>query len=75
MSEDDVRSSNDGDDISYNVYSFDIRYQKNFESAQPIKVEIKFSEKNPAVIYGYALILSNRLVSTSSDGQRMFDLL
>ena len=40
ISEHDFRTSNDGSKIGYNLYVFDIRYQKNFESAQPIKVEI-----------------------------------
>ena len=60
--------------IAYNIYSSDIRYQKNFENAQPVKVEFKFSENLPAGIYGYALVLTNNLISMSSDGQRMFDL-
>ena len=46
ISEDDFRSSNEGNYIGYNIYAFDIRYQKNFENAQPVKVEFKFSEKN-----------------------------
>ena len=70
----DFKSSNDGNDIGYNIYAFDIRYQKNFENAQPVKVEFKFSENINAGIYGYALVLTNRLVSITSDGQRMFDL-
>ena len=74
ISEHDFRSSNDGNNIGYNVYAFDIRYQKNFESSQPIKVEVKFDGVVPAGIYGYALVLANRLISISSDGQRMFDL-
>ena len=74
ISEDDFRSSNNGNDIGYNIYAFDIRYQKNFENAQPVKVEFKFSENIAAGIYGYALVLTNRLVSITSDGQRMFDL-
>ena len=73
-SEHDFRSSNDGDNIGYNIYAFDIRYQKNFENSQPIKVEFKFDGVVPAGIYGYALVLTNRLVSISSDGQRMFVL-
>ena len=52
-----------------------MRYQKTLKSAQPIKVEFKFSEKVPAGIYGYALVSTNRLVSKSSDGQRLFDLI
>ena len=74
ISEDDFRSSNEGNNIGYNIYAFDIRYQKNFENAQPVKVEFKFSEYIPAWIYGHALVLTNRLASISSDGQRMFDL-
>ena len=74
ISEDDFRSSNEGNNIGYNIYAFDIRYQKNFENAQPVKVEFKFSENVVAGIYGYALVLTNKLISISSDGQRMFDL-
>ena len=74
ITEDDFRSSNEGNNIGYNIYDFDIRYQKNFENAQPVKVEFKFSENIPAGIYGYALVLTNKLISISSDGQRMFDL-
>ena len=74
ISDHDFKSSNDGNDIGYNIYAFDIRYQKNFENSQPVKVEFKFSENIAAGIYGYALILTNRLVSITSDGQRMFDL-
>ena len=72
ITEDDFRSCNEGNNIGYNIYAFDIRYQKNFETAQPVKVEFKFSENVPARIYG--LVLTNRLISISSDAQRMFDL-
>ena len=71
----DFRSSNNNNDIGYNLYVFDIRYQKNFENSQPIKVEFKFDGVIPAGIYGYALVLTNKLISMSSDGQRMFDLI
>ena len=74
ISEDDFRSFNEGNEIGYNIYAFDIRYQKNFENAQPVKVEINFSEIIPGGIFGYALILTNRLASITSDGQSMFDL-
>ena len=47
---------------------FDIRYQKNFENAQPVKVEFKFSENIAAGIYAYDLVLTNRIISISSDG-------
>ena len=52
ISEHDFRSSNDGNNIGYNIYAFDIRYQKNFESSQPIEVEFKFDGVVPAGIYG-----------------------
>ena len=69
ISDNDFRSSNDGNNIGYNLYVFDIRYHKNFKSAQPIKVEFEFDGVVPGGIYGYALVLTNRLVSISSDGQ------
>ena len=75
ISDNEFRSTNDGNNIGYNLYVFDIRYQKNFESAQPIKVEFKFNGVIPAGIYGYALVLTNKLISISSDGQRHFDLI
>ena len=50
ITEDDFRPSNEGNNIGYNIYAFNIRYQKNFENAQPVKVEFKFSENIPAGI-------------------------
>ena len=74
ITEDDFRSSNEGNNIGYNIYAFDIRYQKSFENAQPVKLEFIFPENIPAGIYGYALVLTNRLASITSEGQRKFDL-
>ena len=74
ISEDDFRSSNEGNNIGYKIYAFDIRYQKNFENAQPVKVEFIFSEIILGGISGYALVLTNKLASITSDGQRMSDL-
>ena len=74
ITEDDFRSSNEVNNMGYNIYAFDIRYQKNFENAQPVKVEFKFPENINVGIYGYALVLTNKLASISSDGQRHFDL-
>ena len=51
---------------------YDIK--KKFESSQPIKVEFNFDGVIPAGIYGYALVLTKRILSISSDGQRTFDL-
>ena len=74
ISDNDFRSSNDGNIIGYNLYVFDRRYQKNFESVQPMKVEFKFHGVVPASIYGYALVLTNKLIGISSDDQRHFDI-
>ena len=74
ITEDDFRLSNEVNSIGYNIYAFDIRYQKKIENAQPVKVEFKFSENIPAGTFVYALVLTNRLASITSDGQRMFDL-
>ena len=74
ISENGFRSSNDENDTGYNIYAFDIRYRKNFETVQPIKVEFKFDGVIPAEIYGYVLVLTNRLVSKRSVGERTFEL-
>ena len=75
ISDKDFRSSNNNNDIGYNLYVFDIRYQKDFQNSQPTKVEFKFSENIVGEIYGYALVLTNKKISISSDGQRHFDLI
>ena len=76
ISDDNFRTSNvAANDIGYNLYVFDIRYQKNFTNSQPIKVEFKFEGVVPNDINGYALVLTNKLVSISSDGQHHFDLI
>ena len=74
ISVDDFRSSNDGVDNGYNIHCFDIRYQKSYGSGQSVKVEFEFDGVISGGIYGYALVLTNRIISISSDGQRMFDL-
>ena len=68
ISDTDFRSAKSVNDIGHILYVFDIRYQKNFESAQPIKVNFKFDGVIPAGIYGYALVLPNQLKGISSDG-------
>ena len=74
ISEHDFKSSNDDNDIGYKIYAFNIRYQKNIESSQSVKVDVNFDGVIPGGISGYALVLTNRIISISSDGQRMFDL-
>ena len=75
ISDEDFRSSNINNVIGYNLYVFHMRYQKDFQNSQPIKVEFKFTGAVPAGIYGYALVLTNKRISISSDGQRHFDLI
>ena len=74
ISEHDFRSYNNGNNIGYSLYVFDIRYQKNFESALPMKVEFIFSENVDSGRYAYALFLTIKLKSISMDGQNHFDL-
>ena len=69
------RSNAAANDIGYKLYVFGIRYQKNFTNSQPIKVEFKVEGVVPNDINGYALVLTNKLVSISSDGQRHFNLI
>ena len=76
ISDDDFKTSNiRADDVGYNLYVFDIRYQKNFTASQPIKAEFKLDGVVPNDFNGYALVLTNKLVSISNDGQRHLDLI
>ena len=70
-----IRSSIENKKIGYNFYVFDKRYQKKFTVSQTNRVQFKFSRVVPDGIIGYALVLTNKLVSISSDGQRHFDLI
>ena len=54
---------------------FDTRCQQNLIAAQPIKVEFKLDGVVSNDINGYALELTSKLLSISSDGQRHFDLI
>ena len=75
LSDKDFTSSNDDNDVGYNIYVFDIRYQHIFTASQTFKVEGKFNGVDLAGIYGYALVSTNKLASIGSDGQRHFDLI
>ena len=75
ISKHEVRSSNNGNAFGYNSYFFDIRYQKNFINSQSIKVDFQFDDGGiPENLNDYALVLTNKIVSINSDGQRQFDL-
>ena len=76
ISEEDFRSSNAAaNDVGYILYVFNIRYQKKYTASQPIKVEFKFDGLVPINVNGYALVLTKKLVSISSEGQRHLDLI
>ena len=61
---------------SYNFYVFDLSKQKDPIGSQPIRLEFKFNAAiNVADYIAYALVLTPKLISISSDGQRHFDLL
>ena len=62
-------------DIGCNLHGFDIRYQKKSEAGQPNKADFKFSEDVAAEIHAFASVLTKKLVSVSSVGQRHFDLI
>ena len=62
----------------YNLWVFDLRNQKDNPSSQPISVDFKFRVGYDAVGADYqatALILSQKIISVSSDGQRQFDII
>ena len=61
---------------NYNFYVFDLSKQKDPIGSQPIRLEFKFNAAiNVADYIAYALVLTPKLISMSSDGQRHFDLL
>ena len=72
ISENVFRSHKDVNNIGSNLHAFDVRYEKNSETAQLIEVEFELSANVDAGIYGYALVLTNKIVSISSDVPRHF---
>ena len=65
------------DNAGFNIYVFDIRHYQDYSSAQPTKVGFDSRPAIPAGnnLIGYALLLTNKLVSLSSDGQKQFDMI
>ena len=54
---------------------FDIKYLQSLTALQPIELEFEFDGVVPNYVKGYTSVLTNKLVSVSSDGQREFDLI
>ena len=62
-----------GADIGYSLNIFDLRNQKHVECAQPVKVDFNILENVPAGTYSYPLVLTNKLLSRGSEGQKHFN--
>ena len=61
---------------NYNFYVFDLSKQKDPIGSQPIRLEFKFNAAIDVADYiAYNLVLTPKLISISSDGQRHFDSL
>ena len=73
----DFKTSNNYPDGNpgYNIYVFYFHHHQDYTSTQPIKVRFDFRSTVPAPTYliGYALLSTNKKISTSSDSQRQFD--
>ena len=62
----------------YNFYVFDLSHQKEYISSQPIRIDFKFRNGFDYTTVGYdafALVLTKKVISISSDGQRQFNLI
>ena len=75
ISDHDFRSYNEDIDVGYILYVFDIRYQENVTAVQIIEVEFRFDGVVPANNNGYPLVLTNKVVSVSVDGQQHFGVI
>ena len=61
---------------NYPLFVFDLSKQKDQIASQPIRLEFKFNAAFGVADYiAYALVLTPKLISISSDGQRHFDLM
>ena len=61
---------------SYNFYVFDSSKQKDHIASQPIRSEFKFGAAFAVADYvACTLVLTQKLIIISSDGQRHFDLM
>ena len=73
----DFRSSNEGDDIGYNLitFTFWIYDIKNPRICSTNQCRVFIFSKNSCWdgLYGYALVSANKMVSISSNEQRPFD--
>ena len=59
---------------SYRIYAFDTRYQRYHIGPQPIQLIFKFSAAVADVIC-HTLVLTRKLISANSDGNKMVDII
>ena len=60
---------------NFNFYVFDLSKQNDHIASQPVRLEFKISAAIDVADYiAYALVLTPKLISISSDGHRHFDL-
>ena len=59
---------------SYGIYVFDTRYQSDHIGPQPIQLNFKFSAA-VADITCHALVLTRKVISVNSDGNKMVDII
>ena len=60
-------------DIGYKLFVFDMGSQNILSSARPINVIFKLHKKAPTSLVGFALIITNKLISTSKGGQKQLN--
>ena len=59
---------------NYRIYVFDTRYQRYHIGPQPIQLNFKFSAAVADVIC-HALVLTRKVISVNSDGNKMVDII
>ena len=59
---------------NYRIYVFDTRYQRDHIGPQPIQLNFKFSAAVADVIC-HALVLTRKVISVNSDGNKMVDII
>ena len=58
---------------NYRIYVFDTRYQSDNKNPQPIQLNFKISAAVADVIC-HALVLTRKVISVNSDGNKMVDI-
>ena len=59
---------------NYRIYVFDTRYQRDHIGPQPIQLILKFSAAVADVIC-HVLVLTRKVISVNSDGNKMVDII